>query len=426
MKPPKVYQPTGLLSSRTTLQGRIGHGVRLAAPPVFRPQMALPVQRVAATSVVRGVSPVRWPPVPGVRSAAPPVYRPFNGTVARGPVQMQSLIQRPATVASASGSDRPVILSGPPKPPAGIRHPVSFQKQGGMTQGIGASGKPASVQCLLVNSAGQMLTDHEVNVLLKDYPNQKDDIEKSHGSPSSFTVRITKSGLKINPQALPKKSYHYSVPQNHTVTYGLPTATEAAKNIGFMPTLKRVSFKSDFTDEMMDSELGPSYVGAEQIENGRGLKESGLDRTHHLSDSSIRVILQYLHENRGWQHTHHSMRVLDWMKALNSSDSAKIYAEFTSGPLTQLNLEGLVDRLSNNVHQVGFGNAHINERVVGPYFDASRTMGGFETPQSAMIAMYTRYLETFGLVPKNIIDSALAQLVDPSGKLVTSMQYNLY
>ena len=47
------------------------------------------------------------------------------------------------------------------------------------------------------------------------------------------------------------------------------------------------------TSRILDENpYGQQYVGSDSLASGKGLKESQLDRTHHLSDSSIRIIVQ--------------------------------------------------------------------------------------------------------------------------------------
>ena len=116
--------------------------------------------------------------------------------------------------------------------------------------------------------------------------------------------------------------------------------------------------------------------------------------------------------------------VTQWMFAL-TGDWNLVQGLFNalSANCTQNELEAIASQLSNHPHQVGIGSSHVNERVVGPFFDASKTQGGFDTPLSSVIAQYTSYLRAF--VPAEIIEAALAELVDKkSGKRVSSMTVN--
>jgi hypothetical protein len=133
------------------------------------------------------------------------------------------------------------------------------------------------------------------------------------------------------------------------------------------------------------------------------------------------IILEWLHQHRNWQFSGYKW-VLEWMVALtgNRQQAQELFQQLWSTQLTTRDLNQIADALSNNPWQVGIGSAEINEKVVGPYFDASKTTGGFDTPITSVIAQYTRSLTHAG-VPQEIIDAALAQLINPKGQLVTSM-----
>ncbi|NCP78874.1 MAG: hypothetical protein GW833_06940, partial [Desulfuromonadales bacterium] len=86
-------------------------------------------------------------------------------------------------------------------------------------------------------------------------------------------------------------------------------------------------------------------------------------------------------------------------------------------------LNTVVDRLSNNTHQVGFGDSFTNQKIVGPFFDSSKTPSGFDSPLAASISMATEGLLNAG-VPSSIIQAALAEVVDKkTGKKKSSMTY---
>ena len=86
-------------------------------------------------------------------------------------------------------------------------------------------------------------------------------------------------------------------------------------------------------------------------------------------------------------------------------------------------LNEVVNQLSNNTNQVGFGNSHINQKVVGPFFDASRDANGTMSPTACDIRSATLGLLQVG-VPDLIIEAVLAEVIDPNGRLMTSMIFN--
>ena len=280
------------------------------------------------------------------------------------------------------------------------------------------------IQRVLVDNAGNRLSDHEVQTIIENNPARAQDITNAHNSPQSFTVRDARSGLIINPFTPPQTGgFHYSIPQGFSSTNGNQTNREAARSNGLPLTLGRQSFTSHFTQDLMQS-APQTYQGMEKIDSGQGLQQAGLDRTHHLSDSSIRIIVQELNQNRQWINGYGLNRVILWVQALlgETGNAQTIIQQFGDydHPATENTLTQIAAALSNNTHQVGFGDSHTNQRVVGPFFDESRTKSGYPTPLSASIWMATRNLDT--VVPKNIIDAALAQIQnDKTGELVTSM-----
>lgn len=281
-------------------------------------------------------------------------------------------------------------------------------------------GTPA-IQAVLVDPAGTALSEEEIEELKSQYPLQAADIDRLQGLPASYAARPLGGRVALNLYAQPSGGgYHYSVPQGHTVTGNHPTSKRAAESQGMQPTLKRQNFATDFTQQILgQSPYGQHYVGSSQLQSGKGLKESGLDRTHHLSNSSVMVIVEWLHHNRGWTQMGRNF-VLQWMNALTGGRGEALFWELYGGNLTANDLNRIADALSNNPFQVGIGNAQTNEKVVGPYFDESRTTGGFPTPVASVIAQYTQGLTNAG-VPAEIIAAVLAQVQDAEGKTVTSM-----
>lgn len=285
----------------------------------------------------------------------------------------------------------------------------------------GPAGGAAAIQAVLVDHAGNALGQQQVEDLIQEHSDRSGEIVDKQMSLTSYVVVATRSGLTFNPYA-PSigHGFHYSVPPGHTVTGNHPTSKRAAESQGMQPTLKRQNFAPDFTQQILDrSPYGQHYVGSSQLQSGKGLKESGLDRTHHLSNSSVMVIVQWLHHNRGWT-TRGMNFVLQWMNALTGFRGAALFWELHGGNLTDNDLNRIADALSNNPFQVGIGNAKTNQKVVGSYFDESRTTGGFPTPVASVIAQYTQGLTNAG-VPPEIIAAVLAQVQDAEGKTVTSM-----
>ena len=127
------------------------------------------------------------------------------------------------------------------------------------------------------------------------FPGLAADIAAAHTSPTSYVVRASRSGLMINEQA-PKSSghFHCSIPDDYTTTNpGNTTNRQAATSAGVPLNLERKNFADDMTSRILDENpYGQHYVGSDSLASGKGLKESELDRTHHLSDSSIRIIVQ--------------------------------------------------------------------------------------------------------------------------------------
>lgn len=97
----------------------------------------------------------------------------------------------------------------------------------------------------------------------------------------------------------------------------------------------------------------------------------------------------------------------------------------TNRPPTTQQLNTVVNCLSNNSYQVGFGKSYVNQKVVGPFFDSSKTPSGFDSPLAASISMATEGLKNVGL-PEKIIQAALAEVVDKkTGKKQSSMTFLL-
>jgi hypothetical protein len=285
------------------------------------------------------------------------------------------------------------------------------------------------IQRVLVDRLGQYLSNKEIQKLKDDYPEQSKQIDEAVNSFDTFTYNESRQGLIINAYAPPSsRSFRFSLQEGYTTTSNSnDTNREVAKNLGMQMNLSRTTFNSKFTDEMLDSENGMQYEGASKISGGMGLKEAGLDRTHHLSDSSIRLIVEALHENRAWE-TYGINWVINWMRALTGQSNVSGLMNLlgtTQQPPSTNDLNTLVDLLSNNPYQVGFGNSNTNQKIVGSFFDGSKTPGGFDSPLTATISMATEGLKNAG-VPKDLIEVALARIVDKeTGELVSSMTYML-
>ena len=285
------------------------------------------------------------------------------------------------------------------------------------------------VQRVLVNRIGQNLSPSEIQDLRVKYPSDVQRINASAVSVQSFAVYENRAGLQINVYAPPSSGgFHYSLPPDHTTSaMSDDTNRMAARNEGMSLNLSREQFGSKFTEEMLESEHGPQYDGASKISGGMGLKPAGLDRTHHLSDSSIRVIIQWLNENRDWQGFGLNW-VINWMRALTGNVGVQELLELmgtTQNPPSTSQLNTVVDRLSNNTHQVGFGDSFTNQRVVGPFFDSSKTSSGFDSPLAVSISLATEGLKNAG-VPSSIIDAAIAEVIDQkTGQKKSSMTYTM-
>jgi hypothetical protein len=122
----------------------------------------------------------------------------------------------------------------------------------------------------------------EIAELHSRYPSQATDLANAQSSLTSYVVTPLRHYVKIEPYAAPStRSWHYSVPEDHTVTGGQPTAKKAALALNFAPTLERQNFESDFTSQILtQSPYGTQYVGSSALLAGKGLKESGLDHDH--------------------------------------------------------------------------------------------------------------------------------------------------
>ncbi len=396
---PGASGPRRVLSVPPPSAGQIqpvGKIQRLIAPPVYRP-VSGPVQpppqlrdplRPAPTVYRPGNAPARIAQLqPSPRGSAPPVYRPNR-----------ALPPCPAP-ARASGVSQLNSL-----PAANIRIPDR-----------------SAIQRVIVNNAGGALRPTDVQELRDEHPGQLGEINAADVSSDSFRFRSSRhTGITFTPYSVPKKrDFYRGPPEGYSVTYDQPTTRNAARAIGADTKLERKDFARDFTQQILQSPFGARYEGAGLLQSGKGLKESGLDRTHHLADSSILVIVQWLHNNRGWQ-LFGSNWVKQWMAALTGADGSGPFDELSDPRCTTRDLERIAHTLSASSYQVGIGKAEINQKVIGSHFDASRTPGGFYSPVSSVIAQCTEGLLHVG-VPAEIIRAALSEVVDPSGKPVSSM-----
>ena len=258
---------------------------------------------------------------------------------------------------------------------------------------------------------------------------QAGDLRLAHGAMESYVLTRLRVA-KIEPYRPPQQRHFYhGPPEGFTTTSGdHRTNSNVASSLGSAPYLTRQDFPSNFTEQMLaESPYAKQYRGASDIESGKGLKESGLDRTHHLADSSVRVIIEWLNANRGWQQQGLNF-VLQWMTALvGAKDAAGAILQRLIGDgrwLTAGELERIAHELSNNPYQVGFGDATINERQVGSFFDGSQTQSGRPTPLASAIAQYTQALQHVG-VPQDLLRQILAEVVNTdTGRPVSSMEVN--
>ncbi len=279
---------------------------------------------------------------------------------------------------------------------------------------------------------GKRLLPEEVHDLLMRYRDKEEEILEHDRSHLSYIVRESRRSLNFTKYRKPsRRKRPYKVPKGFSTTGGLPTSTNAALALGQSTYLERQKFPTTFTGAVLGSPFGMQYQGSQQLSGGQGLKESGLDRTHHLADSTILRIMEWLHNNRHAWNSMHYNRIISWMSALTSSQQKgqELFGQFVGGSgqiPTVGTVEEISNTLSNNPWNVGIGGAKTNQDVVGPYFDASKTRGGFDTPMTSVIGQYTEYLAQSkgGPVPDEIIRSGLAQVHDPSGTPVTSMSVN--
>jgi hypothetical protein len=286
------------------------------------------------------------------------------------------------------------------------------------------------IQRVLVDNAGNTMSQSEIEQLKLQFPLSSGDIDTAQDSLNSFVARGTRFGLNIQHYAPPiSGGFHYSLPEGFTTTSSSSqTNRQAAHSLGMGMNLSRSTFGVHFTQEILSSQYGSCYAGSDSIASGKSLSDAGKDRTHHLADSSIRIIVQWLHENRRW-HNFGFNWVLNWMNALTGGQGVgylmTLMGVGTLSAPTNLQLNTVVNRLSNNPHQVGFGDSYTNQKVVGPFFDASKTPSGFDSPLAMSISMATEGLKNVGL-PQEIIQAALAEVVDKkTGKKQSSMIFYL-
>lgn len=292
--------------------------------------------------------------------------------------------------------------------------------------GLRAAVEPASapVQGVLVNALGAKLSELELENLLKDYPAHAAEINHYNRALEDYIATPLRHGrLTIQQrQPPPARSFAFQVPPDVTLSSGSQPVWDAARHSGMNPSLARTDMKESLTPAIASSApTGLEYSGASAIRSGRGLQESGLARTHHLSDKSIRVIIEWLHKHRDWASYQGGVhKVIEWMSALTGDPRL---GDATTSKLldagTSVELEAIVNTLSNNPWNVGLGSGPVN-RMIGPTFDESRTASGLPTPVASVIAQFTQYLR--GLVPEDVIETALGQMVHrETGAIVHSM-----
>jgi hypothetical protein len=345
------------------------------------------------------------------------------------PAQLNALAYAQGTdIHVASGQDRHL--------PHEAWHVVQ-QKQGRVQPTVqvkreisnaGAGSGKQVVQCVLVNITGKRLTGGEIEDYLTRYPDQAEEIMDAENSIETFSVRSLRHSLTIEPYRIPTRPFHYAIPEGFTTTSPANhTNSQAASSIGMPISVERTDFASDFSQQLLASSNGPQYEGASMIAGGMGLKDAGLDRTHHLADSSIRALVTWLHRNRRWQGFGLGW-VIEWFRALTGGQNIEAILNLMGSqeaPPTTADLNNVVDMLSNNTHQVGFGSSQINQKVVGPFFDASKTSGGFVSPLAASIQIATEGLRNVG-VPEELLQAVLAEVVnEETGEKQTSMTFKM-
>lgn len=288
-------------------------------------------------------------------------------------------------------------------------------------------GPHSVLQCKLVFGKNSYYNEPEVQALIEAYPRQREEILAAHqDAENEYTVTETRSGLTISKSKRTEpRRWHYSVPEGFLPSGGNVNAMQTGTDLGF-GGLDRTAMKASLTGSITSSTpTGFGYFGSEEIKSGRGLKESNLARTHHLADSSIRSIVQYLHKNNAWSSSPFwgCRAVCQWLATLTggSTSQGEVLASRLRDARGPSDLEVLVNELSNNPFNVGLGRADTNEKV-GPFFDESRTVGGIPTPVSSAIAGATRQLSVHGVVDGRMIDAALSQLIHTgTGEILHSM-----
>jgi len=282
----------------------------------------------------------------------------------------------------------------------------------------------AVVQAKLVHPDGTEFSASEIAYLKAEQRGlgrDKDaEIDAYEAAAENYTVRSAKSGLSFSAYR-PPSSWTWSMSKGHHSSTGVDGPYKGMHAAGSHIRLKREGFPADFTEELLDDE--PGYVDAEPIAGGAGLQESGVARTHHLADSSIRAIVQRLAHNRAMWSTYAGgmERVLNWIKALTHGTAHNPHAILQAllDAKNDRDLEAIVAPLSANSWNVGFGVASTNSKI-GPLFDGSRYRSGYPTERTFLIQWATENLR--GLVEPSVLAGALGELVDDeTGHPVTSM-----
>ncbi|MDK1309782.1 hypothetical protein [Pseudoalteromonas ardens] len=279
------------------------------------------------------------------------------------------------------------------------------------------------MQRRLVHLDGSPLTPQQVSELKQRGDHTQ--IEEAQASETDYVARATRSGVSITAFRPPSSgSWRWQMPEGHHTSHGGGNVYEEAKNSGLGMGLKRTPMKPSLTDHILENQqfTGMNFKGASALANGKGLKESGLARTHHVSDSSVRAIIEYLHQHREWTTYQGGLnKVSNWIKSLTHGlGTADDLFQLLLHPTGARDLEAVINGLSNNPWNVGIGGAKTNEQV-GPMRDASVTTLGNPSPQTFATDFGLQYLR--GIVPDNILNGAGGQLVnDETSNALNSME----
>lgn len=291
----------------------------------------------------------------------------------------------------------------------------------------GASGQRTLARVLLWAANNAPLTQSEVDELRRAHPRKADELQRRHQSPNSYTVREYGRHLSTAEYRPPAAShFHPQIPESWAPHGTISSPREAGSDAGNPFALERHSMPASLTAEVQQTHVtGVTYHGAERLRGGSQLKQAGLDRTHHLSDSAIRNLIANIVNLRTW-----TMPVVaQWFAAVGGADlGPQLYARFV--PAAERNhvsaLEQIAAELSNNAWQVGLGPARTNQ-TVNASFDESRTPSGIPTPVASVIAQYTWALATHRAADEGIVRAAMSQLQNTqTGELMHSMTVTVH